>query len=79
MSQTIVILFCHTYPYFDHSCFICSFMHTIPPWQTQNMVQHNLALLQPQRNDEHGLSLSHWHLLNLRMSTGAGQTWGELL
>ena len=36
-------------------------MHTTPPWQTQNMVQPNLALLQPQRKDEHGLSLSHWH------------------
>ena len=51
-------------------------MHTIPPWQTQNTVQPNLALLQPQRNEEPGLSLSHWHLINLRMSSGACSTPG---
>ena len=73
MSQTIVILFCQTYmySYFNHLCVIHAVDSTLA--DTKHGATE-FALLQPKRNEEHGLSLLHSHFINLRIFSGAGSS-----
>ena len=63
------------YSYFNHVSVFCLLNHAQDP--TLVDTKHGaaeFALLLPKRNEEHGLSLSHWHFINLKISSGAGSS-----